>query len=58
MSCVNCKSAVESAIKDVLGVEDVNISLDEGFAVVRGTADAMALVDAIEKAGFTAEVEK
>lgn len=56
MSCDHCKAAVERAIRDVLGVEGVDVSLDEGFAVVRGSADPEQLVEAVKEAGYEAKV--
>lgn len=57
MSCNHCKSAVEKAIQEVLGVEGVDVSLDEGFAVVRGNPDPEELVEAVKEAGYAAKVE-
>lgn len=57
MTCAHCKAAVEKAIKEVLGVEDVEVSLDDGFAVVRGSAEPKELVEAVKKAGYEAKVE-
>ncbi len=56
MSCDHCKAAVERAIRDVLGVEGVDVSLDEGFAVVRGNAHPEQLVEAVKEAGYEAKV--
>lgn len=56
MSCDHCKAAVECAIRDVLGVEGVDVSLDEGFAVVRGSAHPEQLVEAVKEAGYEAKV--
>ncbi|REJ33488.1 MAG: heavy metal-binding protein [Bacillota bacterium] len=57
MTCAHCKAAVEKAIKEVLGVEDVEVSLDDGFAVVRGSAEPKELVEAVKEAGYEAKVE-
>lgn len=57
MSCQHCKSAVEQAIKDVTGVEGVDVSLDEGVAVVRGNPSPDELVEAVREAGYEAKVE-
>lgn len=57
MSCEHCKSAVERALSEVLGVEDVEVSLDGGFAVVRGSADPDRLVEAVKEAGYEAKVQ-
>lgn len=57
MTCAHCKAAVEKAIREVLGVEDVEVSLDDGFAVVRGSAEPKELVEAVKEAGYEAKVE-
>lgn len=57
MNCEHCKAAVESALREVLGVEGVQVSLDEGFAVVRGKANPEELVEAVKEAGYEAKVE-
>lgn len=57
MSCQHCKAAVEQALQDVFGVEDVDVSLDEGFAVVRGNPNPEELVEAVKEAGYAAKVE-
>lgn len=57
MSCQHCKAAVEQALQDVLGVEGVDVSLDEGFAVVRGNPNPEELVEAVKEAGYAAKVE-
>ena len=56
MSCRHCKSAVEQTIKDVTGVEGVDVSL-EGVAVVRGNPSPDELVEAVREAGYEAKVE-
>lgn len=56
MSCGHCKAAVEGALKDVPGVTDVDISLEQGFAVVRGSNAVERLLKAIEEAGYDAEL--
>lgn len=56
MSCQHCKATVEGALKDVPGVTDVDISLEDGFAVVRGSNAVERLLKAIEEAGYTAEL--
>lgn len=57
MSCGHCKSAVEQALQDVLGVESVEVSLEDGFAIVRGTPSADELVEAVKEAGYEAKVQ-
>jgi len=57
MSCEHCKAAVERALREVLGVEGVEVLLDQGFAVVRGNAEPQQLVEAVKEAGYEARVE-
>lgn len=57
MNCGHCKSAVEEALKDVLGVDSVEVSLEDGFAIVRGTPSPDQLVEAVKEAGYEAKVE-
>jgi copper chaperone len=57
MSCEGCVSAVTAAVKDVPGVEDVQVSLESGQAVVvggPGKVSAEAVIAAVEKAGYKA----
>ena len=56
MSCTHCQAAVEKAIKEVPGVTDVDISLEDGFAIVRGSSAVERLIKAIEQAGYSAQV--
>ena len=48
--------AVTKALKKVPGVEKVKVSLEKGEALVEGTADPKALVQAVEEEGYKAEV--
>lgn len=59
MHCEGCVSRVESALGDVPGVEDVDVSLDRGAADVRAedSADDRALVEAVAEAGYTASLQ-
>lgn len=56
MTCGHCKMSVEKALKEVSGVEGVNVSLEEQKAVVKGSADQGALVKAVGEAGYSASV--
>ncbi len=57
MSCASCVGRVEDAIRQVPGVAGVNVNLATGRASVElGEADPMAVVDAVQAAGYeTAE---
>lgn len=56
MACQGCASSVENALKEVEGVREVEVSLDDERA--RVVADdgvaGNALVGAVEKAGYAA----
>jgi len=61
MSCTSCVTKVDKALRDVKGVKDVKVDLkSESAEVVLASASvkADALVNAIVKAGFKAEVGK
>jgi len=54
MTCGHCTAAVEKALKAVDGVEQVEVSLEPGEAVVKGTADLDSLVRAVVEEGYKA----
>jgi len=60
MTCGNCARHVTEAIQSVPGVHSATVSLDSHSASVRwatnGSRDAAALVQAIEKEGYSAKV--
>ena len=58
MHCVSCVSSVESALQKVSGVTNVAVNLDFKKAVVEGRVNSEALVSAVQKAGFSAEVNR
>lgn len=56
MSCNNCVRHVTEALKNVQGVEKVEVSLQEGRATVTGTAPVEKLIEAVQEEGYTARV--
>lgn len=54
MTCKHCAMAVTRALKDVAGVTGADVSLEDGRAVVSGTADPNLLIRAIEQEGYHA----
>lgn len=54
MSCASCVGRVEKALRKVEGAHDVVVNLATERATIRGTADAAALVAAVENAGYDA----
>ncbi|WP_423999172.1 CopZ family metallochaperone [Haloarcula salina] len=55
MTCGHCEQTVEEALRDVSGVTDATADRDAEQASVEGDADATALVQAVEDAGYTAD---
>ncbi|WP_316976375.1 CopZ family metallochaperone [Shumkonia mesophila] len=57
MNCGHCVKSVTEALSGVTGVKKViEVSLERGEAVIEGTADAAALIAAVEESGFEAKV--
>ncbi|TCP93514.1 Cu+-exporting ATPase [Cricetibacter osteomyelitidis] len=56
LSCVACVLKVENALKAVPNVEAVRVNLAERTALVFGEAEPQAMIDAVVKAGYGAEV--
>ncbi len=56
MTCGHCQKAVIEALQGVQGVEQVEVDLESGKAVVQGSADAQQLVAAVEDEGYDAAV--
>lgn len=57
MTCSHCAAAVERALRSVEGVTDVTVMQQAGEATVSGTAEAAALVQAVEAIGFRANLK-
>lgn len=55
MTCDHCVNAVTGALKDVEGVKDAVVSLDEKRATVTAdSVDIAALIAAVEEEGYEA----
>jgi copper chaperone len=54
MTCSHCSAAVKQALERVAGVQQADVDLDAGRAVVVGSADVEALVRAVEDEGYRA----
>ena len=53
MHCAHCEHAVDSELRQVAGVESVDVDLDTKLVVVRGEGlDDSALRAAIDEAGY------
>ena len=56
MTCEHCVKAVTNALKDVAGVSDAVVSLENKQAVVTAeTPDLPALIAAVAEEGYTAK---
>jgi Cu+-exporting ATPase len=58
MSCASCVEAVESGLRSVPGVIEANVNFADRTAIVTGDASAEDLVQAVTKAGYTANLIK
>ena len=56
MTCGHCEQTVEEALRGVSGVTDATADREDERARADGDADATALVEAVEDAGYTARV--
>jgi len=55
MTCPHCVKNVTQALQGVDGVDNVEVSLEQGNALVSGSADVEQLIAAVKQAGYTAE---
>ncbi|WP_226701818.1 heavy metal translocating P-type ATPase [Microbulbifer elongatus] len=56
VSCAGCVRKIESALGDVSGVDDARVNLGDKTLTVRGHAAAQDCIDAVESAGYGAEL--
>ncbi|MDB5044731.1 MAG: Heavy metal transport/detoxification protein [Deinococcus sp.] len=56
MTCGHCEKAVQGALKNVAGVQDVRVDLKGGTATVQGDAGPQALIAAVTQEGYSAQV--
>ena len=58
MTCVHCVNAITTAVKDIPGVTDAEVSLEGKSAVISGDSfDVQKILDAIEEEGYTAALK-
>lgn len=57
MSCAACSSRVEKAVTAVNGVTSCSVSLLTNSMGVEGTASANEIIEAVQKAGYNAELK-
>jgi copper chaperone len=58
MTCNHCVMAVTKALGKVPGVESAEVSLEKAQAVVKGSADAQALIAAVKEEGYDAALQR
>ena len=56
MTCGHCRVAVTNALKNVPGVENAQVDLQTGKAVVEGEVDPQALLAAVTEEGYGAQI--
>lgn len=56
MTCGHCVASVKKALEGVQDVSKVDVDLNSGEAIIEGSADKSALIGAIQKEGYQAEV--
>lgn len=52
MSCQHCAGHVTEALKNIAGLSDIKVSLEEKCATVSGSADPNLIKAAIEEEGY------
>lgn len=57
MTCNHCVMTVTKALGKVPGVESADVSLEQAQAVVKGSADAQALIAAVKEEGYEATLQ-
>lgn len=57
MSCAACSARIEKAVNSVEGVTQVSVSLLTNSMGVEGTASDLAIISAVENAGYEADVK-
>lgn len=56
MTCQGCVNAVTRVLSKVPGADGVQVDLAAGRAMVQGNADPAALIAAVRKAGYGADL--
>lgn len=56
MTCGHCQAGVAKALKTVPGVQDAQVDLKTGKAVVQGDVEPQRLVQAVVEEGYGAQV--
>lgn len=54
LSCGHCVASTRKALEAVSGTQEVEVTIDK--AVVKGDATSQSLIDAVENAGYHAQL--
>ena len=57
MSCEGCEDIVENALEEISGVESADADHEESLVAVDGDASTGDLIEAVDHAGYTAEID-
>lgn len=57
MTCNHCVMSVTKTLQKIPGVENVQVDLSKGEAVVRGNAAVESMVTAVKATGYGAEAK-
>ena len=58
MTCDHCVNAITTAVKEIPGVSDAEVSLEGKSAVISGDAfDVQKILEAIEEEGYSAALK-
>ncbi|MGL4362616.1 MAG: heavy-metal-associated domain-containing protein [Cellulosilyticaceae bacterium] len=52
MSCMHCVNRVKEALLELEGVTNVDVSLEDSWAIVEGNAEEEEIRAALEEAGY------
>ena len=55
MTCPHCLNSVTKALQAVDGVDEADVNLETGEALITGAADPGVLITAVKEAGYNAE---
>lgn len=58
MTCGHCQTAVTKALRTVPGVQNAQVDLQTGRAIVEGQPDVQALLAAVREEGYSAQVRQ
>ncbi len=54
LSCGHCVASTRKALEAVHGAQDIEVTIDK--AIIKGEANSQSLIDAVENAGYHAQL--